>query len=151
LLHDAVEDQGGLPTMSMINREFGPKVGSIVWACTDAVEIPKPPWLGRKKAHFAHIATCDEQSLLVMVADKVHNAQSLLNDFETLGDEMWEAFQEGMYGAVWYLKNMHDGLSARIQGPLVDRLATLVDRLADLLSRSEHDALYAGVDPPVPS
>ena len=36
LLHDAVEDQGGLPTLAVIRERFGERVAAIVLGCTDA-------------------------------------------------------------------------------------------------------------------
>src|SRR5215472_15495079 len=44
LLHDAVEDQGGQPTLAEIRKAFGDEVAEIVMGCTDADTIPKPPW-----------------------------------------------------------------------------------------------------------
>src|SRR5512140_2918168 len=36
LLHDAVEDQGGLPRRDEIESKFGPRVANIVMGCTDS-------------------------------------------------------------------------------------------------------------------
>jgi hypothetical protein len=38
ILHDAVEDQGGLPTLRLIKRQFGPRVAGLVAEVTDAFE-----------------------------------------------------------------------------------------------------------------
>src|SRR5436305_6659652 len=43
LLHDAVEDQGGKPTLHDIERRFGKRVARLGAACTDADTMPKPP------------------------------------------------------------------------------------------------------------
>src|SRR5437870_2534188 len=56
LLHDAVEDAGGQPTLARIRAEFGDTVAAIVEGCTDADVIPKPPWRERKDKYIAHIA-----------------------------------------------------------------------------------------------
>ena len=52
LLHDAVEDQGGLKTLIRIRKLFGSKVAKIVDECSDTIVIPKPPWLTRKKKYI---------------------------------------------------------------------------------------------------
>ena len=52
LLHDAVEDQGGKPTLDRISREFGERVARIVYECTDADGEPKPPWRFRKEQYL---------------------------------------------------------------------------------------------------
>ena len=49
LLHDAVEDQGGLKTLIKIKKLFGNNVAKIVDECSDTIVVPKPPWLARKK------------------------------------------------------------------------------------------------------
>ena len=36
LLHDAVEDQGGLPTLDLIRRLFGYRVADTVMECSDS-------------------------------------------------------------------------------------------------------------------
>src|SRR6267154_2853830 len=55
LLHDAVEDCGGARRLRDVERKFGKKVAKIVEGCTDTDELPKPPWLARKKAYIAHL------------------------------------------------------------------------------------------------
>src|ERR1700745_2434241 len=58
LLHDAVEDQGGLPTLQTIRHLFGERVAVAVESCSDStVSDPanKPPWLERKQKYLAHL------------------------------------------------------------------------------------------------
>jgi len=57
LLHDAVEDQGGLRTLEEIRRRFGERVAAIVEGCSDAVIHPKPPWQERKQTYLEHLRT----------------------------------------------------------------------------------------------
>ena len=52
LLHDAVEDQGGVKTLKEIRTKFGIKVATIVKECSDSVVEPKPPWFERKKKYI---------------------------------------------------------------------------------------------------
>lgn len=52
LLHDAVEDVGGKPTLEMIRGRFGQAVAEIVDGCTDSYEEPKPAWRLRKEAYL---------------------------------------------------------------------------------------------------
>jgi (p)ppGpp synthase/HD superfamily hydrolase len=44
LLHDAVEDQGGLDTLEEIRLRFGDIVAEIVLSVSDSFTDPKPPW-----------------------------------------------------------------------------------------------------------
>ncbi len=50
LLHDAVEDQGGLQTAAEIEQRFGARVARIVLACSDSDGDDKAEWRIRKDA-----------------------------------------------------------------------------------------------------
>jgi len=80
LLHDGPEDQGGTERLNDIRRLFGDRVAAIVDHCSDTFEMPKPPWVARKAAYAERLAHADVSTLLVSVADKLHNAQSTLRD-----------------------------------------------------------------------
>jgi (p)ppGpp synthase/HD superfamily hydrolase len=58
LLHDAVEDQGGLPRLDEIREKFGERVARVVDCCTDSYEVSgeKRDWLERKRAYIAKVA-----------------------------------------------------------------------------------------------
>lgn len=131
LLHDAVEDQGGPPILAEIERRFGPEVARIVAACTDTDQDPKPPWRARKEAHIAHVTVADASVRLVIAADKLHNARSLLNDLRELGDAVWSRFSGGQRGTLWYYRAMTAALqSAGPEHPAL--LAELRRAVADL-------------------
>ena len=100
LLHDALEDQGGLPTLDKIRDRFGDVVAKIVDHCTDAYEEPKPKWLIRKEAHVTSIAEKPMYAALVSCANKLHIARAILNDLRTLGDELWGRFTCGKDGTL---------------------------------------------------
>jgi GTP pyrophosphokinase len=72
LLHDAIEDQGGIATREEIRRRFGDTVTAIVEGCTDAHTTPKPPWRERKEAYIAHLHHASPAVILVSAADKLH-------------------------------------------------------------------------------
>src|SRR3954464_7512206 len=44
LLHAGVEDEGGEARRADVGARCGVEVAAIVWGCTDAEAIPKPPW-----------------------------------------------------------------------------------------------------------
>ena len=77
LLHDAVEDEGGLPRLRDIEAKFGNKVAKIVEGCTDSfVEYPdkKQEWEERKSSYIERLWNEPPETLLVSVADKLYNA-----------------------------------------------------------------------------
>lgn len=132
LLHDAVEDQGGLPTLEQIRARFGPQVAEIVLACSDSLETPKPPWRERKERYLAHLPTHLPAARLVSLADKVHNARTILADYGRIGPEIWERFKGGKDGTLWYYRELARVFRATGSEPLIDELERLVGELENL-------------------
>lgn len=106
LLHDAIEDQGGDKTRQEIRIKFGDRVAQIIEGCTESEVIPKPPWKERKLATINKLRHASPEVRRVTLADKVHNARSILGDWYRIGDAIWERFKTGKAGTVWYLKSI---------------------------------------------
>ena len=126
LLHDAAEDQGGQPTLDEIEARFGERVARIVLDCTDSLEEPKPPWRPRKEAYVDAIARKPVDSLLVSLADKTDNARAILGGYREVGDDVWNRFNGGKEGTIWYYGALSRHFSERIPGPLAEELARTV-------------------------
>ena len=97
LLHDAVEDQGGLPTLETIRHLFGDRVANTVRECSDSESSDpndKLPWHRRKQAYLEHLSIASPEALLVSVADKLHNARSILTEYRQIGDAIWSRFNK---------------------------------------------------------
>jgi hypothetical protein len=122
LLHDAAEDQGGEATLQEIERRYGDDVARIVADCTDAWTEPKPPWRQRKEAYLAKLPTKPARSLLVSLADKAHNASAILRDHRALGESLWERFNGGRAGTVWYYSALSETFARCLPGPLAEEL-----------------------------
>ncbi|OQY35577.1 MAG: phosphohydrolase [Anaerolineaceae bacterium 4572_5.1] len=106
LLHDAVEDQGGHQTLSEVQRRFGKRVAEIVDGCTDAYVFPKPPWKDRKVAYLEHLREATSSVRLVSLADKLHNARCLYQSLQIKGEGIWEVFNGGKDGTLWYYRTL---------------------------------------------
>ncbi|MHB9130115.1 MAG: HD domain-containing protein [Armatimonadota bacterium] len=132
LLHDAVEDQGGLETLAVIRRRFGDVVAEIVLGCTDAHSHPKPPWRQRKEAYIAHLREVSPSVRLVSAADKLHNARCILLDYRTLGETTCCRFAGGKEGVLWYYRALADTFRSFGSTPLVDELDRTVAELEKL-------------------
>jgi HD domain len=136
LLHDAVEDGGGPPMLARIDAEFGPDVARIVQANSDSDTEPKPPWGERKRAYVASIAHKQPDELRVSLADKLHNARSILLDFRTHGDGLWTRFKAGQGTHVrMYYRALYDAFDARREAlgpsaiPTLEELGRTVDEI----------------------
>jgi GTP pyrophosphokinase len=100
LLHDVVEDGGGPPALADIERRFGADVAAIVLANSDVVEPGDErgggrAWYERKRAYIAAFPEKSPAALRVSLADKLHNARSILLDYRTHGDALWARFRQG--------------------------------------------------------
>jgi (p)ppGpp synthase/HD superfamily hydrolase len=96
LLHDAVEDCGGLSTLEVIRSRFGDRVAEIVLACSDSTDEDWKRTVGyweRKQAYLDHLeSTADERAVLVSMADKVHNARAIVTDLQRSGAGVLDKF-----------------------------------------------------------
>lgn len=129
LLHDAVEDQGGLETLQAIRARFGERVARIVDGCSDTYVFPKPPWRARKEQYLLHLQTAGEDVLSVSLADKIHNARSILFDLQKDGAPVWRRFSGGKDGTLWYYRSLADFYVERMPGALSQELERVVTAL----------------------
>jgi (p)ppGpp synthase/HD superfamily hydrolase len=132
LLHDAIEDQGGLATGEEIRRRFGPTLIEIVEGCTDANTIPKAPWQERKDLFLARLAHASPSIRLVVAADKLHNVRSLLRDYRQQGEAIWKHFKGGRDKTLWYYRAVVNTLLQSGSSPLVEDLDRAVMELEGL-------------------
>ncbi len=126
LLHDSIEDQGGAVTREEIRRRFGDTVVAIVDGCTDAEVMPKPPWRARKEAYIAHVRYASPSVRLVSASDKLHNARAVLADYRVLGDTLWQRFNGGKEGTLWYYRSVSNALKDAGTNPVVEELERVV-------------------------
>jgi (p)ppGpp synthase/HD superfamily hydrolase len=143
LLHDAIEDQGGVFAREEIRRRFGNTVVDIVDGCTDAEVIPKPPWRERKETYIAHVRHAPASVRLVSAADKLHNARSILADYRILGEELWNRFSSGKQGTLWYYHSLVEAYRAAGTSPLVEELARTVAEIDALVEQNSQNRIYS--------
>jgi (p)ppGpp synthase/HD superfamily hydrolase len=131
LLHDAAEDQGGEATLEVIRSRFGPEVAKIVADCTDSWIEPKPEWRTRKETYLSKLPSKPTTSLLVSLADKVDNAEAILNDYRHIGDDLWNRFTGGRDGTIWYYRTLSGIFDRALPGPLARDLSRAVSFFPD--------------------
>ena len=139
LLHDAVEDQGGRERLDEIQKEFGPEVAAIVEGCSDAFENPKPEWWERKRKYLAHLPEASPSVIKVSVADKLHNARTILTDYREIGEALWSRFNAGKEGTLWYYQEIIQVYRKISHCPqrMVDELEKVVAELLCLSNREK--------------
>lgn len=137
LLHDAIEDQadkyGDAPRLGAeIEGRFGSEVRKIVEAWTDAWANPKPEWRRRKEDYIRHVAEMAPESALVSLADKVHNARSIVADQRRIGAAVFERFAGRRDGTLWYYSSLAAAFHEFHPQFLTDELARIVADMRSL-------------------
>jgi len=128
LLHDTLEDVGDYVRPEILAR-FGPEVLKIVQDCTDGVQedkaletngkgeaTPFTLWLKRKTHYLTGLPSKARASRLVSLADKVHNARAIGEDFTRYGDALWPRFRAGKWGTLWYYRSLLEAFEGASQG-----------------------------------
>lgn len=116
LLHDAVEDQGGIKTLKEIRTKFGSKVATIVKECSDSVVEPKPPWSERKKKYISDIKKKTQSSMFVSLCDKLHNGTCIVNDHKRVGKKLWKRFSASPKDVAWYYESLYKEFNKHLKG-----------------------------------
>jgi (p)ppGpp synthase/HD superfamily hydrolase len=139
LLHDSVEDQGGKARLNDIRNRFGESVARIVEACSDSLADTgkgerKAHWQERKEAYLAHLRTADEDILWVSLADKVHNARTILRDLRKpdIGEKVWARFSVPTKQTLWYYHSLADIFCKRLPSQLANELREIVEVLESM-------------------
>ena len=113
LLHDVVEDCGGVPRLREVKKMFGPRVARIVEGCTDSFGEPKPQWIDRKKDYLREVKHADAETRLVSASDKLHNVRTILADYRKDGEAIWKRFSGKKEGTLWYYRALSDEFQRR--------------------------------------
>jgi (p)ppGpp synthase/HD superfamily hydrolase len=119
LLHDGPEDQGGTAVLDEIRVRFGDAVATMVAGLSDAMPAPgeaKPPWHERKRAYLRHLEAATASVLRVSLADKLHNARSILVDLRADGEAVWDRFNAGRSEQAWYYRALLAVFERRLPG-----------------------------------
>ena len=133
LLHDAVEDQGGLERLADIRERYGDVVADIVDECTDSYGDPKPPWRRRKEAYIRSLDDASHGALVVSLADKLDNTRGMIRGYRIRGSEQWSRTGKNAEDVRWYYGTLAERFSELRPGPLADELSRTVEELDCLL------------------
>ena len=129
LLHDVVEDCGGMPRLREVHKKFGARVAKIVEGCTDSFSDPKLPWIVRKKEYIKRLKHEDAETRLVSASDKLHNVRTVITDYRQDGESMWKRFSGGRGGTLWYYRALSDEFRRRKPNRITRELALAVQEL----------------------
>ena len=138
LLHDAVEDCGGMATEAIIRERFGDFVADVVLETSDSTTADanrKAPWRERKEAYLAHLRIGSDAAALVSGCDKLDNITSLTRAMNIAGAEATlSRFKGGASDLIWYYESVAAVLRER--GTLVaDELSAAIERWKSAIAK----------------
>ena len=110
ILHDVVEDTS--VTIEQVERLFGKRVSTMVTGASEPEHMRngkdgKTSWRLRKQHTIEFVtreATLDQ--LLVTCADKLDNAVAIKQDFDQIGEKLWERFNAPKTDQQWYYTSL---------------------------------------------
>lgn len=132
LLHDVVEDCGGMPRLREVRKLFGPRVAKIVQGCTDSFSDPKLPWIVRKSEYLQRLQHEDADTRLVSATDKLHNVRTVIADYRKDGESIWKRFSGGREGTLWYYRALNDEFQRSRGNRITRELAVALHELEKL-------------------
>ncbi len=112
VLHDVVEDTAC--TLDEIQQHFGKRVASLVSLESEDKregQNKTATWKIRKQEALEREKTAPREAKMIMLADKVSNMRSSLQDFRKEGDHIWAKFNmKDKKEQEWYYRSVADVL-----------------------------------------
>lgn len=134
LLHDVLEDvDSKIYSQDDMNRDFGQNVTDIVLGVTKNDDIKD--WRQRSEAYIRHLREGSNESLIVSLADKIHNLKSILIDYDEVGDKLWDRFttKSGADQLWWYEQILKTAIERDGPEALTSQLKDLVLKLQKIV------------------
>ena len=130
-LHDVIEDTEY--TVENIRKEFGERVANLVSSETDLVVEGKSEsdsWKERKQYAIERLAKLDRDAKIVSLGDKLSNARAMLQDYEELGEELWNKFHVNDPKLhKWHYEGLRDSLSELKGTYAYEEFCEIIDKL----------------------
>ena len=73
----------------------------------------------------------------VALADKLHNARTIVQDYREQGEAIWSVFSTGKEGILWFYHSLLDMYRESPTSPMVEELARVVGELERLLKEKD--------------
>ncbi len=124
LLHDVLEDTD--TPVGHVEAVAGSEAMRIIRAVSEDKSLP---WEDRKAAYAEVVVAGGESVWFVSVADKIHNAESLLDHISAIGPDAWLAFNRGKETKLAFERLLYTKLSAVWTHPLLERYGQLIATL----------------------
>jgi (p)ppGpp synthase/HD superfamily hydrolase len=138
ILHDAVEDHGGMLRLRDIEHTFGANVARMVEGLSDSFvdeTTQKASWEERKAGYVERLAGEPLDVQLISAADKLYNARTMLSDYREVGAQVWERFKRGRDEQLWYYRELLRVFKLQPSNRIVEEFERVVAELAEITAR----------------
>ena len=133
LFHDIIEDVPEQYSKDAMRDEFGERVVRIVEGVTKDDSLRD--WRERSEAYLEHLGAAGIESVIVSAADKIHNLQSTLFDYELYREELWQRFNAGKESQLWWYQSVAQLVKRRLpDSPLTHELQVLTEKLRSIIT-----------------
>tara|TARA_B100001564_G_scaffold204508_1_gene172089 strand:- start:104 stop:694 length:591 start_codon:yes stop_codon:yes gene_type:complete len=108
LVHDYFEFESVSRKSNYIKNKFGVKVLNIIKQCSD-YENPsdeKNVWLEKKKRYLESMSKKSQSTMLVVLCDKLHSVNCILNDHNRIGKKLWSNYFQSPEEVLWYYRSL---------------------------------------------
>lgn len=136
LMHDVLEDvDASIYDENKMREDFGDRVVAIVKDVTK--DENEPDWLIRSNNYLHHLEfeACDE-AVIVSASDKIHNLLSILIDYKTDGEALWDRFTtKSSADQLWWYESILAVITKRsVPTALSQKLADQITTIKSLLA-----------------
>lgn len=128
VVHDVLEDTD--VDEETLRRELGDEVVAIVKAVSEDTSLS---WEVRKQLYITTVAHAQEAAKAVSVADKIHNAESLIDAHEKQGEVIWRHFNRPRAQKLWFERTLLETLEKDWHHPLLAQYRALVEKMETLV------------------
>ncbi len=136
LMHDVLEDvDSDVYDKDKMSEEFGERVVAIVLNVTK--DETEKDWRKRSEAYLRYLEyDASDEALIVSASDKIHNLLSILVDYSTCGDELWNRFSiKSSEDQLWWYESILAVITRRkVSETLVNKLTVQVNSLKNILN-----------------
>lgn len=109
ILHDTIEDTD--VSYEELVEHFGETIAQLVQAVSE--NDKSLPWEERKQRTINAISEASTAEIQIIIADKLHNLQSIRADLEIQGEDVWLRFNSGKQEQHWYYSSIFNVLRPR--------------------------------------
>lgn len=127
-LHDVLEDVEGY-TYEEMCKEFSKEIASIVKGVTRGNSTN---WEESSKEYLENLASASNESVMVSVADKIHNIASSIDGVQEFGDKFWDNFVAQPKDYIWFYNSVLEIAEDKLDNKITQELENSIEKLQEI-------------------